>query len=661
MMKQLRSRKTMRRIMLVTLVVTIPAFVVFYGWGSGGKGQRGLDARVIATVKPPSSLKRVEITTQDGIRAKNQLINQLANQLQQRANPNQIEQAISNKTIVDTAVDLFALQRLSQEHNLTVTPRELSYLLSQAYPGASIEQIRQALQNQGIDFRSWLNDLQRSRQLNKARIYVEAAAHVPLPALWNEYVRINTQASLQYAEVPVQDRAEEMTVTDEDLQQEYDKQREDLREPDKAVYDYVAVRRFDIQQKIQVTDEQALEFYEANKEQFLIPGQATIRHVLITLPAEPTAQQKERAESLIQDVYAEAQSGVPLSELANEYSEDPQNTRVLEEGTTQTIKLSGLLPTPITREQEATWGSDFVDAVFSQPLDTISSPVLTNRGWDIFEVISRTDERYRPLDEVRDQVDARVKAREVSDRFEQAVKDLQEARQNISTLEGIASRLNLDVQTTSPTVVGAEVIPGLGSIRGYLVDITELQPGGDMTGVIETASTAAVVRMEELIPSHIPDLEDVRQQLTREIQLREAFDAALEQARSLTLQVQQGDQLTSAAALIDLVYGSTDQPITLGTAPFPYSQMQDLDAWVMATPAGGTFITEGFKVGDIPSKLYVARVLDKEKPSRDEFFQQIATLYPSRLYERQQTLLEGYYLEARKRLDPQYNPDFVVE
>lgn len=662
MMRQLRSRKLMRRVLQVTLILVIPSFVLFYGWGSGTKNQGGSGEQItFASVKSLGGFKRMDLTTQHMLRAKNSLMGDLSRQLG-RADRYELEQGLSNRDIAQKAVDLVALERLIKSENLRVARGELGYLVSQMLPGMTGEQIRRAVEAQGMNFRQWLADLEESQKLAKAETLIESAAHVTLPELWQEYAARKTTIEAEYVAFSSKSKMEQMEVPEDELLADYEKRKQSLEEPDKAIYEFVALRRFDFQKDIVVTEAELLKRYEEVKEEkFAQPAQATIRHLLLTVPWNASEDEAAGIRQTADSLYRRAAAGTPLSLLADEFSEDPQNVRYVDELSTRTVKLGGLLPAPITREQEEAWGKEFIDAVFALPVDTISSPILTARGWDIFQVISRSDEGYRPFEQVKMELEQSLKKELVDAKFEDARYALEQARKTQTTLSGIARAVHSQVELTSPVLAGTDYIPRIGSVRDYQVDIKDLTPGSTPTEVIATGQAYAVVAMKEFFPRHIPEFKDVRERLLSELKAKKALEATIAEARKALQRVEAGDLLTSISVELNQEYEKTVEPMVLESPNHPYSEMKDFGAWVNRTPAGKAFIAMGTQYGASPGTVYLCRILGKTPPSRSDFLENLDTVEMGRTMARRQAMMKGYLFDARKQLEPRFNPEYISD
>lgn len=87
------------------------------------------------------------------------------------------------------------------------------------------------------------------------------------------------------------------------------------------------LHREEVDQKVEVTDEQVKEFYEQNKERFKTPPRAKISIIVVRRGQDEQADQK--AKEKIDEAYDKLKGGfftkgMPFEEAAKKYSEDPQ-------------------------------------------------------------------------------------------------------------------------------------------------------------------------------------------------------------------------------------------------------------------------------------------------------------------------------------------------
>ncbi len=657
MMKVMRSQ--MRNVLKITLILVIPSFVLFYGWGSSSNRRAQEDMQSSLTfveVKSPSGFGTTKIGVHEMQRAKRELMMDIARQLGGQ-DVSRLENAFSNRQVAEEAVNLEVLRQLAKDRGIEVTKDELTQYISQMFPGYSAQQIVKAVSSQ-MDFRTWIAQQRDSYKIAKARMLVEAPAHVTLNELWSEYSLEKSKIGMEYARLDAQTYAEKATASDQEIVKEYEARQQELEVPDRAVYRYVSLNRSDFLRQAQVPEDAVKAEYEKIKgEKYRKPEGARIRQVLIAA----TAEEAEAKRKQIDDIYAKSQQGTPLSALADEFSEDPQNAKFTEEKDAPPVKLGGLLSNPITKDMEEAWGKEYVQAAFSLPVDEVSKPILTPRGWVIMQVVSREAESYTPYEQARPEVERLLRQAKVDELLEQKRAVFEEARRTQTTLDAIARTVQSDVRETSPVQVGASFIPGIGSVSDYMSDMSELKPDSEPTQVIGTGQGYAVVQMKTLIPKHVPPMDEVKKRLADDIKNRKGLAEAVKMAQELVQRVKAGDSLSSAGVEMKASVGKTAEPFLMEEAGYPYNQIRDLASWIKRTPVGDTFIASGVKYGDLPRSVFVCKILARESPTREKFIEDMKQLEVARLMARRQTVLQEYLSDARRSLKPRFNPELVTD
>jgi foldase protein PrsA len=124
---------------------------------------------------------------------------------------------------------------------------------------------------------------------------------------------------------------------------------------------------------------------------------ASVRHVLIATVDSQTGEEKrseEEALKLAREVKEKLENGADWNEIAKQYSEDPGSK-----------ENGGLYENYKTN----LWVEAFKNAVNTQPIGVVGDPVLTEYGYHVIKVESRTEKTFDTLTEedrasLRDQV-----------------------------------------------------------------------------------------------------------------------------------------------------------------------------------------------------------------------------------------------------------------
>lgn len=153
-------------------------------------------------------------------------------------------------------------------------------------------------------------------------------------------------------------------------------------------------------------DEAGIEaYYRAHPDEFTDPEQVRVRHIQV--PAEAEARRlRTRLVS----------GGADFAELAKARSKDDR-----------TAAQGGLVPGMVA--QGRPFGSmgnmpELAEAALALAPGQVSEPVKSSRGWHLLRVEERRPVRPRPLDEVRDVIQAKGSPERVSKAFEETMAEL---------------------------------------------------------------------------------------------------------------------------------------------------------------------------------------------------------------------------------------------
>ena len=284
------------------------------------------------------------------------------------------------------ALDPAKAVSLVVSRNFKITTIEVIQFL-QASLGNRIQELKglDALQLKDVVERSAVQMAERKLLLDAAQGENTVVSPEELDeAVNNQYARAGGQEGFQKA------------LSDNGLKLEEFK--ENIR-IDLVIQKYLSVL---LDQEITVTDEEIFAVYEQDKT-------ASARHILF-LTEGKSENEKTDILKRMEDLLARARSGEDFASLAKEFTEDPGS------------KESGGLYENFARGYMV---KAFEDAAFSVPIGEISDVVETEYGFHIIKVLSREKES-RPLDEVRAEIEEKIKEDKKAGTFEKHLMDLKQ-------------------------------------------------------------------------------------------------------------------------------------------------------------------------------------------------------------------------------------------
>ncbi len=140
------------------------------------------------------------------------------------------------------------------------------------------------------------------------------------------------------------------------------------------------------------------------------PKTASVRHILFMTQGK-TDEEKQEVKGKAEEILKRAKDGEDFAALAKEYSEDPGS------------KDNGGLYEDFGRGRMV---KPFEDASFDLPIGSISDLVETQYGYHIIKVMDRKNET-KPLDEVKTELEARLKQTKRQETYETMIEDLKSA------------------------------------------------------------------------------------------------------------------------------------------------------------------------------------------------------------------------------------------
>jgi peptidyl-prolyl cis-trans isomerase D len=194
----------------------------------------------------------------------------------------------------------------------------------------------------------------------------------------------------------------------------------------------------------------------------------------------------------------------------------------------------------------------FDSAAFSLPLRKVSQPVLSQFGYHLIEITSRSGKKAKgrhilyPIEVTgthRDQLDAQA------DSLEQLGAD----RTDPAALDTVARALKLKIGKSNPVQQGTRVQLGQFVVPDAGVWAFEAKPGAT-SPVIETPYAYYVFRLDSLHEAGYPPLAEIRESVEHRVRENKKWDVAREVARAYMKRLEEGSTMSQAATAMKLPY-----------------------------------------------------------------------------------------------------------
>jgi len=151
--------------------------------------------------------------------------------------------------------------------------------------------------------------------------------------------------------------------------------------------------RLEVKEKATVSDQEALQHYEANRGSYFRPEARRLRHILISVSPNATAEERAQRRALAEEVLKKAREGADFAELAWNYSDDPYRVKGGDLGLVHKGRLE----------------PELEEAAFRLEVGQISGVIQSIYGYHIVKVEGRTPPEQLPFEAVKEAIKRRLR------------------------------------------------------------------------------------------------------------------------------------------------------------------------------------------------------------------------------------------------------------
>ena len=361
-----------------------------------------------------------------------------------------------------------------------------------------------------------------------------------------EHRRRNEKVRVQVVAFRGDDYLDDVDATDEEIEALYEENPLSYELPEKRQLRFLLVDESAIFESISPSDEEVQQYYDANISQYTTPGQTRASQILLRVEGRDEAEVEARAAELA----AEARAGADFAELAREHSDDEATA---EEGGDLGMFGRGRM----VAEVEV--------AAFELDVDAVSDPVRSAIGFHVLKVTEKQEETRQPLEEVRAAIENTLKNERATSRADALARSIAAEVETPEDLERAAGARGFELQE-SGFVGRGEPILGLGFAPQVSAEAFQMEPG-EVVGPMQTPTGPAFVTVAELQDPVVPPLDEVREDVARDVRNRKALERARVEAEAAAGSLRDGEDFEAAAEAAGLTV-ATSELITRGAA-FP--------------------------------------------------------------------------------------------
>lgn len=398
----------------------------------------------------------------------------------------------------------------------------------------SLELLRSRLAPQGVSLQYYEEQMRRALRITQLRRGIMETAFVTNDELQQRARLEREQRKAEWLRISPADNADQIEITDEQIQAHYDANPDAYMRPDTAVVSYVQLSLSDIASETSISDEELKAYYDSETAagRFQAPEERKASHILISVGGDTDeATAREQIDALL----VRLQNGEDFATLAAEFSDDPG---------------SGPEGGDLGWAQREAYVGPFADALFSMSPGELSDPVRTQFGYHIIRMEEQRGGVPKPFDEVRDELHAELSLNTAEgDYYDRADQMRDLSFENPSSLQPIADALDLEVVTidnvsrTGSTGIAANPV---FTDAVFSESVLEDQQNSDPFDLSE--GTRVVLRVDDFAPAAVRPLEEVRDAIIASLRDEAAREQVAQAGEAVLERLAAGEAMADIAA-----------------------------------------------------------------------------------------------------------------
>ena len=349
----------------------------------------------------------------------------------------------------------------------------------------------------------------------KIRSIVTDGVQVTPAEVLAQFRHRNSKTKIDYVLFDPSQFLKEVQVTPEGLAAFFQKDPEHYKLPEQRQVRYVVVDPDQVRAEVKVDEAELRQYYAQHLSDYRVPDRVRVAHILFKTtgksPAEVTTIEKTAA-----DVLNQIRAGGNFGELAKKYSED------------STAQAGGELGWLVHQQTVP----EFDSMAFSLKPGEVSGLVKTVYGIHILKVEEKETAHLQTFEEVRNSIDVEIMKQRVADAQAKLATNLEtQLKANPQQFEEIVRKAGLEPKQ-SPLFKFNQPIPDLGKTDAFESLAFQLRLN-EVGTPISVPRGAAIIQLIQVVPEHIPALDEVRAQVEEDYRHEQSIQLAQNKAKKL--------------------------------------------------------------------------------------------------------------------------------
>ncbi|WP_017216123.1 SurA N-terminal domain-containing protein [Pseudoalteromonas sp. NJ631] len=449
------------------------------------------------------------------------------------ADPNYMAQI--RQGVVDQLVQQELQTQLAKELGLRVSDEQVKkaivempyFQIGGEFSNDRYLQVIRQMNFQPDSFREYLRDEMTRAQL----ISAVAGTDFVLKNELQQSIALQQQTrAIDYAVLSKELVKDEVSVSDEEVQNYYDLNQTQFQAPELVAVNYIELKAENLAPAEPVTEEALKTYYEEQKNQYLEPERRRVSHILVD-----ASEDAEAAKQKADEILTELNNGADFAVVAEEKSDDVVSAEL--GGDLDWIERDMMDPA-------------FEDAAFAlAAIGDVSEVVESEFGFHIIKLTDIQRQQAQSFEDVKDDLRAELeKAAKIDAFYQKQTRVAELAFEMADSLQDAAEAAGVEIKSTELVSRNALPEPLNSPAISNTIFTPELLEDRVNSEVLEVAPEhIVVVRVAEHKAAATKPLEEVSAQIKTQLSNEKASTLIAEKAQSLFEQLQSGSTLTEIA------------------------------------------------------------------------------------------------------------------
>ena len=447
--------------------------------------------------------------------------------------------------------------------------------------------------------------------------------------------------NLSYIKLPISSFTSQVKLSEEDIKQYYERNKESLKQPLKIQVEYLTYPFERFEPSGQTSDKEIENYYQANREEkFHHPKEVKVGYIAVKLEAGADANQKKNAQARAESIVKEARAGKDFADLAKRFSEDPTAPKGGDLGWI----APGQLPPPIEK------------TIFALARGAVTDPLETPAGFQIFKAEDLKPEKTESLQEATPEIRKILRAEKAKNEAAKVADRDREKALSGTELSKLAQESGVKL-TVGNWLAAGETLPEIGENQEFYKNAFALA-AREVSPVIEGKNGYYLIRLKERKEPATPPLESVRDQIEKNLRDSKAYELATQKGNSLLEELKKTKDISKLTQTGDLKIEETGW--------FPRTSQQLPKIGELAELKGGTI---GLSAQTpIPERLftqkdavYVVAFKASQAADMDQFEKDKASLMKQAQADARQRVLIKFLDNLKAKAKVKINNAFLEE